>query len=168
MLGGLLKFIIGFTVAIALLFGAGVATTRYLVTRLTASPPKPIFPEELPEQNQPSLEGDTTVTFEETPESGESDLSTPEEASPVSEAESVPTPAIDPNAYEARVTQPIGLVLRQGPSTETTRLGGVGFNEQLLILEESPDGQWLRVRLEGSDIEGWVRAGNTERVDPGL
>jgi hypothetical protein len=32
------------------------------------------------------------------------------------------------------------------------------------VLEESPDREWQRVKLEGSGLEGWVKAGYTERV----
>jgi hypothetical protein len=41
----------------------------------------------------------------------------------------------------------------------------VGFNQKIIILEESEDKGWQKIRLEGSEQEGWVKAGNTEKVD---
>jgi uncharacterized protein YraI len=45
------------------------------------------------------------------------------------------------------VVQPIGLVLREGPGTEFPQVGGVDYNEDIIVLEE-PDGKsWIRVRV---------------------
>ncbi|NJL20682.1 MAG: SH3 domain-containing protein, partial [Leptolyngbyaceae cyanobacterium SM1_3_5] len=63
----------------------------------------------------------------------------------------------------ARVSIPIGLVLRQSPSRESTRLGGLEYEDEITVLETK--GDWMRVRLPNSDIEGWVRAGNAERIN---
>lgn len=172
-LGGILKFMTGFGVAIALLVGGGIATTRYLITRFTAPPPRPVFSEELPEQTSASSSGPTSnESTSSEPEANPSSeqpatAPTPAEPSPTPSAEpsASPSPQLDPNAYEARVVQPIGLVLRQGPSTETTRIGGVGFNEQIIVLSESSDGAWLNIRLPGSGVEGWIKAGNTEQIN---
>jgi uncharacterized protein YgiM (DUF1202 family) len=57
------------------------------------------------------------------------------------------------------------LVLRQGPSRETERIGGLDYNQRVTVLETSSDGEWTRIRLTGSGVEGWVKAGNTERID---
>jgi hypothetical protein len=56
-------------------------------------------------------------------------------------------------------------VLRQNPNRESARLGGLEYDDEVTVLEKSPDGEWIRVRLQDSDIEGWVKAGNTERLD---
>ncbi|MGJ3252747.1 MAG: SH3 domain-containing protein [Elainellaceae cyanobacterium] len=166
-LGGILKFITGFGVAIALLVGGGIATTRYLITRFTAPPPRPVFSEELPEQTIATSSEPASSEPEVSPSSEQPAASSPADPSPTPSAEpsASPSPELDPNAYEARVVQPIGLVLRQGPSTDTTRIGGVGFNEQIIVLSESSDGAWLNVRLPGSGVEGWIKAGNTEQIN---
>ncbi len=156
--GGLFKFVIGVGLAIALLVGSGVMATQYLITRLTAPPPKPIFPEELPPQAEAvddSTSADTNPAVDPSPAIS---------ASPSPEVQASPT-ELDPNAHQARVVQPIGLVLRQGPSTEATRVGGVEYNAEVIVLDESSDGNWINIRLPGSGVEGWVKAGNTERLN---
>ena len=40
---GVAKVVLGFAIAIALLIGGSVAATLYLVAKLTAMPPKPVF-----------------------------------------------------------------------------------------------------------------------------
>lgn len=153
---GLVKFVTGILVAIALLFVAGGSAARYVMTRLSALPPKPIFPEE-----RISAEGSGTP-----PESAEA-------IAPPANEETAPTPppapepeeeALPEGAFRARIVQPIGMVLRQGPSAETTRIGGIDYNERVIVLSESSDG-WQNVRLAGSGVEGWIKSGNTERVE---
>jgi uncharacterized protein YgiM (DUF1202 family) len=56
-----------------------------------------------------------------------------------------------------------GLNLRESPSRDAVRIGGVVANTRITVLEESPDHEWQRVRLEDSGREGWVKAGYTER-----
>jgi hypothetical protein len=47
---------------------------------------------------------------------------------------------------------------------ESTSVGGVEYNETVVVLEESADKEWQRVRLEDGSQEGWIKAGNTERI----
>jgi hypothetical protein len=149
---GLIKFFTGFTLAIALLFFAGVNVTRHLITRLTAPPPRPVFP-----NDTPSPAASTTVA------------ATPTAPSPSPTPESSATPERSPSsdpagAYEARVTEPIGLIVRQEPNRDAERLGGVEYDEVVTVLETTPDGEWQRVRLSGSGVEGWVKGGNVEQI----
>jgi hypothetical protein len=146
---GFSKLILGVLLAIGILFGAGVSLTRYLLTRLATPPPRPVF------ANDPSPNASPVAATTEAPPPEETPP--PEEAAPVS-----PSPAIE--GYAARVTQPIGLILRDQPSRDAVQIGGVEFNRELTVLEGSPDGEWQRVRL-GNGAEGWVRAGNTERLN---
>jgi hypothetical protein len=153
---GLVKFLVGFTLAIAILFFAGAGLTRYLITKLTAPPPKPIFPNDNP------AEVGTSPAVAQPPASPQS--------SPTPSAAPSPTPSpspspSEPGAYEARVTQPIGLVVRQEPSRDSEQIGGVEYEQEVTILEESTDGEWVKVRLSGSGLEGWVKSGNTERLE---
>ncbi len=155
---GLVKFVTGILVAIALLFMAGGSAARYVMTRLSELPPKPIFPEEnlgaegsgnLPEEVEASAGSE-----EETPPTP------PPAPEPASEEEPLPE-----GSFQARIAQPIGMVLREGPSVETTRIGGIDYNERVIVLSESSDGVWQNVRLPGSGVEGWIKSGNTERVE---
>ncbi|MBD2096940.1 SH3 domain-containing protein [Trichocoleus sp. FACHB-591] len=143
----LIKFLLGFALAIALLGLGGVVAARYLVTKLTAPPPRPAFANDKPLTNKAA-----TVSK---PAAGNA------QSSQVSSTASAPV--LEPGAYQARVVQPIGLILRDGPGRDSNQIGGIEFNSRVVVLEESSDKQWQRVRLENSDRAGWVKAGNTER-----
>ncbi|PHK16786.1 peptide-binding protein, partial [Nostoc linckia z13] len=75
-----------------------------------------------------------------------------------------PTP-LPSGAYRGRVTWAEGLSLRAQPNQDGERIGGVGFNQKIIVLEESEDKAWQKIRLEDSGQEGWVKAGNTEKTD---
>jgi Bacterial SH3 domain len=160
---GLSKFFIGVVLAIAILFFAGASVARYLMTRLAAPPPRPVFPNDSPSPTpvaaQSSASPQASVSPSETV--SPSDAASPE-ATP---AEPSPSPSLAAGTYKARVTQPIGLILRQEPSRDSNELGGVEYNEEVTVLETSSDGEWLRVRLGDSGIEGWVKAGNTAQIN---
>jgi hypothetical protein len=148
---GFSKLILGVLLAIGILFGAGVSLTRYLLTRLATPPPRPVF------ANDPSPAATSPVVVPEaSPVEPVAEEVPPEEVAPAS-----PSPA---EGYSARVTQPIGLIVREQPSRESVQVGGVEFNRELVVLEDSPDGEWQRVRLSNG-AEGWVRSGNTERLN---
>ncbi|WP_204153307.1 SH3 domain-containing protein [Leptolyngbya sp. CCY15150] len=147
---GLIKFLLGFFLAIALLFVAGVGATRYLITKLTAVPERPVFAND-GEASDPAPEAEAPPeVFADVPE--EPDPSAVEEDEP---------DELDEEGYTAIVTQPIGLILREDPDQESRRITGLAYNTEVEILGESDTQEWLRVRLPGSGIEGWVRAGNT-------
>ena len=156
---GLLKFFTGFTLAIALLFFAGVNVTRYLITRLTAPPPRPTFPNDSPTPAASPAQAANSPKPSTT-------ASQPAASAQPNQVFATPSPSpSEPGAYEARVTESIGLVLRQDPSQDAERLGGVEYNQEITVLETSSDGEWIRVRLADSDTEGWIKAGNVEKVD---
>jgi len=156
-LSGVAKFFTGFVLAIAVLFFAGVSTTRYLITRFTTPPPRPTFPNDPPAQAE-------SVPAESDPPSA----APPAEAvqpAPAPTPTPAATPANPPGAYEARVTQPIGLIMRQEPTQDSEQIGGVGYEEAVVVLEESSDGEWMKVRVSANNLEGWVKSGNTERLN---
>jgi hypothetical protein len=146
---GFSKLILGVLLAIGILFGAGVSLTRYLIGRLSTPPPRPVF------ANDPSPQASPVAETVEAP---------PPEAAPSPEEVAPASPSPAAEGYAARVTQPIGLILRDQPSRDAVQTGGIEFNRELTVLESSPDGEWQRVRL-GNGAEGWVRAGNTERLN---
>ncbi|WP_448564321.1 SH3 domain-containing protein [Trichothermofontia sp.] len=141
MLANLLKFSLGIGLAIAFLILGSVATARYLVAQFTAPPPKPIYPEEN-KSPVPLVKAPNPI------------LATPPSPSP---------DPLPPGAYKARVTWSEGLILRDGASAQANTIGGVEFNEAVIVLSESPDGMWQRIKVEATQQEGWVKAGNTER-----
>jgi hypothetical protein len=144
-LSGISKFILGFLLAIALLALAGIGTTRYFLAQLATPPTRPTF------ANDPSPTSAAKPSAAVSPSPAAPPAASPA-ASPVAEG------------YAARVIQPIGLILRQDPSADAARVGGIEFNQEITILEDAPDGAWQRVRLANGS-EGWVKGGNTERVN---
>jgi Bacterial SH3 domain len=144
MLVGLSKFLLGFTLAVAILLGAGVIFTNFLIGRLSSLPARPTFPNDL----QPKA---SAVQPDASPEAAK-----PEEA---------PAPIASPaQGYTAKVTQPIGLLVRAEASADSSEVGGVAFEEEVTVLETSTDGGWERIKLNNG-TEGWVKGGNTEKLN---
>ena len=138
---GLIKFSIGFILALTILAGGSVAAGLYFVTRLTELPPRPVF------DNDKSLVASagsgTPAAKQNTP--GKSKT-------------------LPPGAYQARVTWPDGLILRDRASYDANSIGGIGFNKNVIVLEITSDKEWEKVRLENTTQEGWVKGGNTEKI----
>jgi hypothetical protein len=157
-LSGLAKFVLGVFLAIALLLTATGATAFYFLTKLTTAPAKPLFAEEQP-KSKPAAKGKTaSVASKSTPPSSKASASaTPEEPS-------TPKP-LEPGAYKGRVSWPQGLSMRDEPNLDAKKIGGIGFNETIVVLQESADKKWQQVRGETGEEKGWVKAGNIERVD---
>lgn len=158
---GLIKFLTGFTLAIAILFFAGVNLSRYAIARLTILPPKPLFP-----NDNPPLSPVAVASSPVAPSPTAPSPAVVEPAPSVSPTVSVtPSPTPAAAGYQARVVQPIGLILRDSPSRDSSQIGGLEYNEAVVVLETSPDGEWLRVQLPNSTVEGWIKAGNTEKLN---
>ncbi len=71
---------------------------------------------------------------------------------------------MEPGAYRAKVTWADGLSLRSEPDSSSESIGSLNYNQKIVVLSDD-NKNWQRVRSEESGKEGWVRAGNTERVD---
>ncbi|MBN3870523.1 MULTISPECIES: SH3 domain-containing protein [unclassified Nostoc] len=165
MLSGLTKFILGFLLAIAVLIGGGGAVALYFMNRTGIAPAKPIF-----SNDSPSVKAKAPKTTQ--PGGGKPALTpgTQTQSSPTSAPTESPkaTPSPKPlpsGAYRGRVSWREGLSLRSQPNQEAEKIGGVGFNQKIIVLEENDDKSWQKIRLEDSQQEGWVKAGNTEKVD---
>ena len=151
-ISSLFQFLIGFFLGI-ILFTAGIAGGAYIfLTQVSGNPPKPSFPEETSpvEEKSPSQ----TATTATKPEEKETTETVKEETEDLPEG-----------AYRAKVTWSTGLSLRSQPSPDAERVGGVGYNWELIILKTSEDGQWQQVRIPSSGEEGWVKAGNIEKIE---
>ncbi len=151
---GLSKVVLGIALALMLLSMAGVATARYFMARLSVLPPKPLYGDEQAAV-APAAEATAAPTVPAEPP--------PPEAVPATAATE---PALAPGTYKALVVQPIGLIMREGPGTEHAQVGGVDYNESLIVLEEPADQGWIKVRVVANGQEGWVKAGNTQKVEP--
>ncbi len=167
MLSGLIKYILGIFLAIAVLIGSGVAVALYFMNRTGIPPAKPIYSNDsasvkaqAPKATEPG--GKTTPTPSPT-KSPSSPTPTP---SPTESPKPTPSPTPLPSgAYRGRVSWAEGLSLRAQPNQDAERIGGVGFNQKIIVLEQSEDKAWQKIRLENSGQEGWVKAGNTEKTD---
>jgi hypothetical protein len=145
MLLGLSKFLLGFTLAVAILFGAGVVFTNFVIGRLSTLPARPTFPNDI----QPK-----TSAAQNAPQpSPDAAAKTPEPA--------IAAPVV---GYAAKVTQPIGLLVREEPSADSNQVDGVALDDQVTVLETSSDGEWQRIKT-GNGTEGWVKGGNTEKLN---
>jgi hypothetical protein len=134
-LSKILQFILGFILGIVLLAGLGAGAAYYYLSKLAQTPPKPSFP---PTENQEVVEN--------------------------TKPETEPEPPLEEGAYRARVTWPQGLTLRSEPDVDSERLGGVAYQQELIILGDSEDKLWQKVRVPKTGDEGWVKAGNVEEI----
>lgn len=140
---GLLKVFTGLFLAIALLGGGGFLAAQFFIAKLSTPPAKPLYPNDKP----------TLVKT----------AAKPKAASPEPNVPDAPSKSLPAGAYEGRVTQSIGLILRDAPGRDSGQTGGVDYNEKVIVLETSSDGEWQKVRVQAGDREGWVKAGNTEK-----
>ena len=155
------QFILGFIIGISLIIGVSGGLVFAYYKKMSVLPKKPDFPEPVESASiEDEAESATTI------EPLESNTSLEEEAV-VPEPEPAPEPELElpPNSYYATVTWPEGLSLRAEPSADAERIGGIQFDNKIVILEDSADGRWQRVMLPWNQQEGWVKAGNVERVE---
>lgn len=142
-----LKFFVGLFLALGIIAGGGLVAARVMIARFSAPPPKPIYP------NDKQLTKTAAV---------QTTTSTTSNSATSTTSDSTATKPLPAGAFEARVTQSIGLVMRDAPSGAS--IGGVDFNERVTVLETSSDGSWQKIRLS-NDKEGWIKAGNVEQVN---
>lgn len=155
----LAKTFTGLLIAFALVGAGGYLLFISLVGAFTKLPPRPTYPNDDPQYAQ-QIKKAQAAKAKAKREATSKDA--PKEPKP--EATPSPTPKpLPPGAFEGRVTQPIGLVLRDAASLDSAQIGGIALNEKVIVLETSPDGNWQKVRLPNSNREGWVRAGNIEK-----
>ncbi|MGV0025864.1 SH3 domain-containing protein [Phormidesmis priestleyi] len=140
---GLIKVCVGLFLAIALLAGGSLMAAQYFITKLSAPPPKPIYPNDKPTAPTKTVAKSKSV----------------EKPDELPSAKPLPS-----GAFAGRVTQPIGLILRDSPGRDSSQIGGIEYNDKLFVLETSADGDWQKVRLQTGDREGWVKAGNVEKA----
>ena len=148
------QFILGFLIGVALL-AAGVAGATYVfLSSMAYNPPKPVFSEE---SKPPKAETKTTKTNQPS-------------AQPTEESQAEPEPEPEPEeelpsgAYRATVNWSEGLSIRAEPEQDAERIGGVEYNREVIVLKESGDRNWQQIRIPGSEQEGWVKAGNVEKI----
>ena len=145
-----IQLLIGITLGLALMVGGSLAAGYYVFTKLSVVPERPIFTEEKPKTRV--LPSPPTATTNPAPNS-------PSPVPPVS-----PSPAAEAGLYKGVINWSEGLLLRDSPGNNSNRIGGVGYNQQVIVLEETEDKNWQRIRVVATGGVGWVKAGNMDRV----
>lgn len=158
-ISGFFQFIIGFILGV-IFFSAGIAGGVYFfLTRMSANPTKPVFPEEKQEEVKQEPLAKTKIDNSNSTPTKKTVETKPKQEETKQKEEDLP-----PGAYRARVTWSDGLSLRAEPSQDAERIGGVGYNSELIILEER-NREWQKIRVPGSGQEGWVKAGNVAKIN---
>lgn len=172
---GLAKLVMGFLLAIAMLGAGGYFAVQYVIAEFTKPPAKPMFANDKPAARPKPAAVATVAKPAPSPVATEPPAPSPSPSpaavpspspSPAAVAPSPsPTASPTPAGYQARIVISEGLNLRDKPNRESARVGGVDYDDRVTILEESSDKEWQRVRVEGTNEEGWIRSGYTERAN---
>ncbi len=176
LLVNILKYILGFILAMAILAGSGFAAAIYIMNRTSILPEKPIYTndkasvkaeaEKIKAQkaaNDPS-KSNAPKSQQQEPSKSKSEPQKPPQTAKSPEPEES-TDELPEGAYKARVTWPQGLSIRQEPSVNAERVGGVAFDRTVIVLKDSQDKAWQQIRVEDNEQEGWVKAGNTKPIN---
>jgi len=134
------QFVLGFVLGIVMTAGVAAGIGLFFLSKLALNPSKPSFPDTI---SQPVIEEEVVEEEETTTEVVES----------------------EPEGYRGRVIWSEGLTVRAEPDINSDRLGGVSYNQELIILETSHDETWQKIRIPEDNLEGWVKAGNLEKID---
>jgi Bacterial SH3 domain len=158
-----LQLLIGIPTGLVGLFSIlGGVGYYFFITQMSTHPPKPIFAEE--------RGGGKSIAAKPKPKS-------PAAAKPnQSTAKDPQNPdapqQLPPSAYDAKVLWKDGLSLKKEPNSGAEKLGGVAFNAKVAIVKTSGDRQWVLIRSQTDNLQGWVKAGNIDKAaaaqDPNL
>jgi outer membrane biosynthesis protein TonB len=165
-LSGLLQFMLGFVMGVAILVGGATAVAYMFLSGLNSNPPKPVFTEEKKEETKEEKAAVKPVATTPVKEEPKAEVKESPKAAP--KASPKPSPEerkqeSTSEGYQARVTWQSGLSLRAEPTSQSTRLGGLDYNTRVSVVGTSSDGQWQRVRLSDGR-EGWIKSGNISKV----
>jgi cytoskeletal protein RodZ len=147
-MGWFLRTFTGLLIAILILGVGGYFGVQYVLTQLTATPPRPSFPNDNPNYGK-------QVAAQKAAKKENAEAATKPE-----EPKSKPLPE---GAYEGQVKQPVGLIVRSSPELGSGQVDGVEYNEPVIVLSKSKDDVWEKIRYGSSEKEGWVKAGNIQK-----
>jgi hypothetical protein len=156
---GFLKVFSGFLIAFALVTGLGFFASQVLIAQFTTPPPKPVFPNDNPKP-QPSPKAVANP-----PAAKPAVAAQPASPDPSPSPSVSPSPQASASGYKARIVLDNGLNVREQPNAESSRVAGVDYDQQVTVLEESPDKEWQKIRIEPDGAVGWIKSGYTERVN---
>jgi outer membrane biosynthesis protein TonB len=166
-LSGLLQFMLGFVMGVAILVGGATAVAYMFLAGMNSNPPKPVFTEEKKEETKEEKAAVKPVATTPVKEEPKAEVKESPKAAPAPKASPKPSPEerkqeSTSEGYQATVTWQSGLSLRSEPTSQSTRLGGLDYNTKVSVVGTSSDGQWQRVRLSDGR-EGWIKSGNISR-----
>lgn len=147
-----LQLIIGMTIGLSAI-GAMVGGAGYyfFVTQMGTRSPKPVFAEERAGYKPPTVAKAKTAT-----------AATPKKSPVVKDPNVIEK--LPPAAYDAKVVWKDGLSLKEEPNVGAQKLGKVAFNAKVAIIKTSNDKQWVLIRSETDNLQGWVKAGNIDKA----
>jgi hypothetical protein len=151
-LSQLLQLFLGSFLGLGLIGAVVAAGLFIMVQQLTARPPKPVYDNDDP-------------NFSARPKPSPSSIASPTASGSGAESPS-PSPSSSPlpeGSYRATVSYSEGLSIRDAP--DGNRTGGLDYNEEIVVLEESSDKLWLKIRSERTQVEGWIKAGNVSKIE---
>jgi cytoskeletal protein RodZ len=150
---GLSKFVLGIILAMLIMSLAGLAMARYFITRIAEQPERPTYENDLPEDQRPAAKAPgssaANKASEDASQSAAPAASTNASA-PAKEQEPAEN-ADNAEGYKGYATTDLNV--RSGPDTSYESIGGVGAEENVVVLAE--EGGWLKVQLSNG-TEGWV------------
>jgi uncharacterized protein YgiM (DUF1202 family) len=145
---------LGCLITLVILVAIGFMVYRYIYILSIRLPDRPVFEEELPKPK---------VAKNPTPKPSPQAKASPK---PKPSPSPKPTPTLPQGAYNGRVIWEEGLSVRSDPSYDSETIDGVEYNSEVIVLQTSEDGEWLKIRIGDSDREGWVRNGNIDKINP--
>ena len=150
---GLSKFVLGIILAMLIMSVAGLAMAKFFMSRIVELPERPVYDNDLPEDQRPRP---TVAAPEDAPET-EVVVGEVEDAE---EPEDEDDDALPEGEYRAVVNQPVGLILRDGPGTSYAQIGGLDYQQSMVVFDE--DNGWLNVELSNGRT-GWIKDGNVDK-----
>jgi Bacterial SH3 domain len=127
----------------------GGAGYYFFITQMSTRPPKPIFAEE--------RDGGKSLAAKPKPK-------LPVAAKSPAVAKDPQNPdQLPPSAYDAKVVWKDGLSLKKEPVPGAEKVGSVAFNAPVAIVKTSDDKQWVLIRSQADNAQGWVKAGNIDK-----
>ena len=163
-LSATVQFILGFVLGVSLIAGISGAALFAYYKKMSILPKKPVFSRTtVPQSASNPIEPSATIEPLEST-TVEDEVEKPKAAFEEPKSQAAAESELPPDAYRAVVTWPQGLSLRAEPSTNADKVGGIEAKTSIIILKDSADGKWQKVRLPLSNQEGWVKAGNTKRT----
>jgi Bacterial SH3 domain len=141
---GLLKFFIGFCLGIIILAGGAGLTAYYFFTKSSVIPPRPTFPEEIEKKDKSAGKNQNKNSSNNNKNNN--------------------SPNKESGLYKGKIIPEQGVSLREKPTTDSNRVGGIAGNATVVVLEESEDKRWLKIRNDQGYQVGWIRSRSLEKL----